>query len=88
MAGRLSERGEPGQSQADLSQCMSLLSGRKWQGGNGVSTDPNSSGFASTGGFGDVAELESGDLLLRKPYRRAELAKAVHDLLGPDPSSP
>jgi hypothetical protein len=40
------------------------------------------------GGFGDGAELESGDLLLRKPYRRAELAKAVHDLLGPDPSSP
>jgi len=47
------------------------------------------SGFAGSGGFGDGAELEPGDLLLKKPYRRAELAKAVHDLLGPgaDPSS-
>ena len=45
------------------------------------------SGFASTGGFGDGAELEVGDLLLKTPYRRAELAKAVHDLLGPSSGS-
>ncbi|MBV8837036.1 MAG: response regulator, partial [Alphaproteobacteria bacterium] len=41
------------------------------------------SGFAGSGGFGDGADLEPGDLLLKKPYRRAELAKAVRDLLGP-----
>jgi len=40
------------------------------------------SGFAGSGGFGGGADLEPGDLLLKKPYRRADLAKAVHDLLG------
>jgi len=45
------------------------------------------SGFAGSGAAGEGAELKPDDLLLKKPYRRAELAKAVRDLLGTGPIS-
>jgi CheY-like chemotaxis protein len=46
------------------------------------------SGFPGSGNGGDGVQLDSGDLLLKKPYRKAELAKAVRQVLDQNAARP
>jgi PAS domain S-box-containing protein len=46
------------------------------------------SGFPGSGSGGDGIELDSSDLLLKKPYRETELAKAVRHVLDQSAARP
>lgn len=46
------------------------------------------SGFPGSGNSAEGVQLDSSDVLLKKPYRKAELAKAVRDALDQTAGSP